>query len=57
MEYSKQLIAKAKNKRCDICLEYITEEEADNCEFQYSQTSSRREIFVHTKCLEKENYK
>lgn len=50
MEYTKQLINKAKGKRCKICLEYITESEADNCEFQYTHTSGRREVFVHTKC-------
>lgn len=50
MEYTKQLINKAKGKRCNICLEYITESGADNCEFQYTQTSGRREVFVHTKC-------
>jgi hypothetical protein len=50
MEYDKKLITKASNKRCDICGEYITETEANNCEFQYSRTSSRRDIFVHIKC-------
>lgn len=54
MEYSKQLIAKAKNNRCKICHEYISEQEADKCDFQYSQAGSRREVFVHTKCLEHE---
>ncbi|MDF2907554.1 MAG: hypothetical protein K0R34_2875 [Herbinix sp.] len=39
MEYTNQLIAKAKHSRCRICLEYITEPEADNQEFQAAKTS------------------
>lgn len=57
MEHSKQLIKKAKGKLCKICMEYITETEADNCEFEYSLNSSRREVFVHSRCWEKENCK
>lgn len=50
MEYSKQLISKATNHICDICKEPITEAEAHKCEFQYSHTSSKRDIFVHIRC-------
>ncbi|MDF2906815.1 MAG: hypothetical protein K0R34_2136 [Herbinix sp.] len=50
MEYDKKLILKAVNKRCDICKNFITEEEANNCELHYSKASSKRDIFVHIKC-------
>lgn len=52
MNYTPQLKKKANGRLCKICYEYITESEADSCEFQYVLTSSRREIFVHTRCLE-----
>jgi hypothetical protein len=38
MEYDKKLIDKAKGSRCKNCQEYITEAEADSCEFQATQT-------------------
>jgi hypothetical protein len=50
MDYDKKLITKAINKRCDICKEPISETEANNCEFHYSRTSGKRDIFVHIKC-------
>lgn len=50
MEYSKQLIQKAKYKLCRICYKPIEENDADTCEFQYSVTGSRKEVFVHNKC-------
>lgn len=46
MEYDKKLILKAINKRCDICKDFITETEANNCEFHYSRTSGK-EIFSY----------
>ncbi|HHV13226.1 MAG TPA: hypothetical protein GXX75_23420 [Clostridiales bacterium] len=39
MTYDKKLIDKAKVSRCRICWEYITEAEADACEFQACKTS------------------
>jgi hypothetical protein len=39
MEYTKQLIDKAKHSRCRICQNEITEAEADKAEFQATQTS------------------
>jgi hypothetical protein len=54
MEYTNQLIAKAKHSRCRICLEYITEPEADNQEFQAAKTSRGGYNFVHTRCWMKE---
>ncbi len=50
MDYDKKLITKAINKRCDICKYVITETEANNQEFHYSQTKGKRDIFVHIKC-------
>lgn len=50
MEYSKQLIQKAKGKPCQICYKAITEIEADACEFECTRTQSRREVFIHSKC-------
>ncbi|MDF2485663.1 MAG: hypothetical protein K0R46_1831 [Herbinix sp.] len=50
MDYDKKLILKAVNKRCDVCKDFITEDEANNCEFYYSRTSGNRDIFVHIKC-------
>lgn len=50
MDYDKKLITKAVNKRCDICKDPITEEEANKCEFHYTRTSGKRDIFVHIKC-------
>ena len=54
MDYDKKLIDKAKHSRCKICMEYISEKEADACEFHATQTSRRGFCFVHTKCLKKE---
>lgn len=54
MEYTKQLIDKAKGSRCKICQEYITEEEAAACEFQANKTTRGSFAFVHNKCLKGE---
>jgi hypothetical protein len=51
MDYNKKLIDKAKGSRCKICWEYITESEADSCEFQVSKTSRGNFAFIHNKCL------
>ena len=50
MEYTKQLINKAVGRTCEICNTVITENQAGSCEFQYSKTANRRELFIHTKC-------
>jgi hypothetical protein len=47
---TKKLIEKAKGSRCKVCQDYITESEADSCEFQASKTSRGGFNFVHTKC-------
>lgn len=39
MNYDKKLIDKAKRSRCKICQEYISEAEADACEFQACKTT------------------
>ena len=39
MEYTKQLIQKAKGKPCKICYEMITESEADGQEFLATKTN------------------
>lgn len=54
MEYTKQLIEKAKGKSCKICQEHISESEADACEFQAVKTSRGWYCFIHTRCLERE---
>lgn len=51
MEYTKQLIDKAKGSRCKICQEHISEAEADNQEFQATKTSRGGYCFVHSRCL------
>jgi hypothetical protein len=51
MEYSKKLIAKAKVSRCKVCWEYISESEADSCEFQATETSKGNFAFMHNKCI------
>lgn len=50
MDYDKKLILKAKHSRCKICQEYITETEADSCDFQAVKTSRGGFNFVHTRC-------
>ncbi len=49
MEYTKQLKNKAVGRTCEICNTVITEDQAGNCELQYSKTANR-ELFIHTKC-------
>jgi hypothetical protein len=39
MEYTKQLITKAKGSLCKICFEHISESEAEAQEFQAVKTS------------------
>jgi hypothetical protein len=51
MEYDKKLIDKAKHSRCKICQEYISETEAEACEFQACKTSRGGFNFVHIRCL------
>ena len=50
MDYSKQLIDKAKGSRCKICQEYITESEAANQEFQSTKTNRGGYNFIHSRC-------
>jgi hypothetical protein len=38
MDYTNQLIDKAKGSRCKICQEYISESEAESQEFQVAMT-------------------
>lgn len=52
MDYDKKLISNARRSRCRICHEYITEQEADACEFQATKTSSGYN-FVHSRCWDK----
>jgi hypothetical protein len=49
--YTSQLIKKAIGKLCIICNQWISDEEANNKDFEYSQTKSKHEIFVHKHCL------
>jgi E3 ubiquitin-protein ligase DOA10 len=53
MDYDKKLIEKAEHSTCRICLEHITEPEADSQEFHAAKTS-RGFNFVHTRCWMKE---
>ena len=48
--YKPELIRKAIGKQCAICYRYITEEEANNKEFDYSQRKNKYEVFVHKRC-------
>lgn len=50
MEYTKQLITKAIGKPCNICNTTITDDEAKACEFKYTLTNRRKDIFIHNKC-------
>lgn len=50
MKYTRQLIEKAEDKKCDICDQSITASEAAGEEFEYSKTKRKNEVFVHKKC-------
>lgn len=51
--YTPGLIKRAVGKQCAICYRYISEEEANNKEFDYSQRKNKHEIFVHMRCWNK----
>lgn len=53
MKYTKQLIDKSIRKKCDICGQEITEQEARDLEFEYSRTKRKTDIFVHKRCWDK----
>lgn len=53
LSYTPELIKKAIGKQCVICNKWITEEEANNMDFEYSQTKNKHEIFVHKHCWNK----
>lgn len=51
--YTRQLIEKAKEKKCDICDQSFSDEEAKNKEFHYSKTKRKSDIFIHKSCWDK----
>jgi hypothetical protein len=51
--YTPKLIKKAIGKPCGICNGYISESEANNSDFVYSQTRSKHDVFVHMHCWNK----
>lgn len=50
MKYTRQLIEKAQERKCDICYQGITAAEAEKNEFEYPKTKRKNEVFVHKKC-------
>lgn len=49
MTYSAVLIKNASKKKCNICYEFITKDEAAAEEFHYTK-NGKKETFVHKKC-------
>lgn len=49
MAYSTTLIKNAPKRRCCICYEFITKDEAEAEEFHYTK-NGKKETFVHKKC-------
>ncbi|WMJ85470.1 hypothetical protein [Anaerocolumna sp. MB42-C2] len=53
LSYTPELIKKAIGKQCVICDQYISEDEANKMDFEYSKTKSKHEIFIHKHCWSK----
>lgn len=49
--YIPALITLAKGKYCNLCGNYITEDEAEHKDFAWSKTKRGNDVFVHMHCL------
>lgn len=48
--YTALEINKAKNKRCNICGNYITDNEAESKDFHHTKTKRKTDVYIHKHC-------